>query len=110
MRIFDLWVHEFGRENILVAPFEKQTIAPDPLTCFFTLTGLPPYILHKLPCGAEKEHVTPPREVTEFFRHMNRSRADFFIRVLAEYLMQAVLLSRIPNISAGRQGKNSSGV
>lgn len=87
--ILDLWAREFGRENILVMPFEKQTIAPDPLTCFFTLTGLPPDILHKLPVEQKKEHVTPPREVTEFFRHMNRSRADFFIRVLAEYLMKS---------------------
>jgi len=87
--ILDWWADEFGKENVLVAPFESRTIMPDPLTYFFNFTGLPASVLEKLPVEQKEVHVTPPREVTEFFRHMNLNHSVFFDEVLIEYLMKS---------------------
>lgn len=84
--ILNWWAQEFGRENILVAPFEPDTISPDPLTCFFKLSGLPATILEQFPLEQKEVHVSPPREITEYFRHLNLSKVDFFAEVLAGYL------------------------
>ncbi|MFA7455338.1 MAG: hypothetical protein WCZ10_12830 [Desulfobulbaceae bacterium] len=88
-QILDWWAEVFGRDRILVAPFERQTIVPDPLTFFFRLTGLPEKVLEELPPARKEANVTPPREVTEFFRHMNLNRSDYAMKVLSEYLMQS---------------------
>lgn len=87
--ILNWWAEEFGENNILVAPFERQTMVPDPLTCFFDLCGLPAEVFEQLPVDQKKEHITPPREVTEFFRHMNLNNSDYFIKVLTEYLLKS---------------------
>ena len=62
---------------------------------FFNLSRLPGDIHEQLPVEKEEVHVTPLREVTEFFRHMNRNNSDFFVKVLTEYLMKggAVLMN-----------------
>jgi len=86
--ILDWWAEVFGKDNILVAPFEPRTIVPDPLTFFFGLTGLPVKVLEELPPARKEANVTPPREVTEFFRYMNLNRSDYAMKVLVEYLMQ----------------------
>lgn len=87
--ILGWWADAFGRENILVAPFEGNSMGPDPVTCFFRLAGLPESILGQLPPEKKETHVTPPREVTEYFRHLNCNNVDFFIGTLAEYLRES---------------------
>ena len=86
--ILDWWAEEFGEENILIAPFEPGVISPNPVAYFLKLTGLPLSILDTLPLEKKEVHVSPPREVTEFFRYMNVNNSDFFVKVLAEYLMK----------------------
>jgi len=87
--ILDWWADVFGMENILVAPFEPHIIVPDPVTHFFGLTGLPAVILDKWPVVEARYNISPPREVTEFYRHMNLKRADFHENVLTEYLLHS---------------------
>ncbi len=87
--ILDWWAEEFGKENILVAPFEPRTIVPDPVAYFFKLAGLPLSIVDNLPLELKEAHISPPREVTEYFRHMNLNNNGYFVDVLAEYLMKS---------------------
>jgi hypothetical protein len=84
--ILGWWAEEFGQKNIVVAPFEVQKIIPDPLGYFFNVTGLPKTFLDDYPLNNETLHVSPPREVTEFMRHLNLIDTPFFPEVLVRYL------------------------
>ncbi|MBU0946537.1 MAG: hypothetical protein KJ804_20565 [Proteobacteria bacterium] len=87
--ILDWWAAEFGKENILVAPFERQTVVPDPLTYFFNLAGLPTKIFDEFPLEKIQAHNSPPREVTEFFRYLNMKGVDFHEKALCGYLLKS---------------------
>ncbi|MEE4240264.1 MAG: hypothetical protein V2I36_02285 [Desulfopila sp.] len=87
--ILGWWANVFGEENILIAPFERQTVTPDPLTYLFELTGLPHDILSRYPIRNKEYHVSPSREVTEFFRHMNLKGCIYYNNVLAEYVAKS---------------------
>lgn len=87
--ILDWWANEFGKENILVAPFERQIVVPDPLTHFFNLAGLPTKILDRFPLKQTQAHGSPPREVTEFLRYMNLKGVDFHEKALCDYLLRS---------------------
>ncbi|MBU1417896.1 MAG: hypothetical protein KKI15_05385 [Proteobacteria bacterium] len=87
--ILDWWADVFGKENILIAPFERHTIIPDPLTYFFNLTGLPTKILANYSVEQTQTHISPPREVTEFYRYMNLKGIDFQEKALCEYLLKS---------------------
>lgn len=85
----DWWAESFGLENVIVVPFEKHIIEPDPVTCFFDKSGLPKDVLKRLPPLRSEAHVTPPREVTEIYRYLNLNNINFDIEVLTEYLLQS---------------------
>lgn len=87
--ILDWWAEEFGRENIIIAPFEVNTIQPNPIAYFFQCLGLPSAILNTFPLEEKRYHVSPPREVTEYFRHLNLNETVFNVRVLKEYLQES---------------------
>lgn len=86
--ILEWWGREFGNENILVVPFEPARIEQDPLETFFSLTGLPGSLLKISPPVEKRVHISPPREVTDFFRHLNENKIDYFVKILAEQLVK----------------------
>ncbi len=82
------WADVFGRENIMVTPFEEHVVKPDPISFFFTRLGLPTDMFEQAPVAGGRVHVTPPREVIEFFRYLNMRKNSFFVKVLCEYLTE----------------------
>lgn len=87
--ILGCWADEFGKENIIIHPFEKNSVVPDPITHFFSLTGLPMDFLDTYTVESGQLNISPPREVTEYYRFMNKKNIHFNEKVLTEYLLNS---------------------